>query len=125
MFEKHRQAYYNNIMLENRKNPRFRSFAQVRIPNILGGEHLLKDISITGCCIEFTVITEIQPNNRYQIEVIPEKASKLGSFELTVECRWVHGSSDSSDIGFSVIASPKGRLFQRYVDYLAYRNSLL
>ena len=110
-------------MLENRKNPRYKSFAQVRIPKFLGSENILKDISITGFCIECTVITEIQPGNQYQVEVIPEIASNLGSFELTGECKWVQSSSDSSEIGFSVTASPKGKLFQRYVDYLAYRNS--
>ena len=111
-------------MLENRRNPRYQAFAHARIPGVLDGENVLKDLSITGCCVECTVITDIQTGVKYQIEIEPEKASQIGKFELTVERMWIHSGDYSSEIGFFVSASPKGRRFQRYVDYLAYRNSL-
>ena len=114
---------YNYIMLENRKNPRFQASAHARIRGVLEGENILKDLSITGCCLECTVITDLQSNVPYQIEIEPEKASQIGKFELTVERRWIHSGDYSSEIGFFVTASPRGKQFQRYVDYLAYRNS--
>ena len=111
-------------MLENRKSPRYRAFAHVRIPGVLEGENVLKDLSVTGCCVECTVISDLQPGIQYIIEIEPEKVSQIGRFELTVERKWVHSGDYSSEIGFSVTASPKGRQFQRYVDYLSYRSSL-
>ena len=110
-------------MLENRQNPRYQASAHARIPGVLEGEVVLKDLSITGCCVECTVITDIQSNVQYEIEIEPEKASKIGKFELIVERKWIHGGDYSSEIGFFITASPKGRHFQRYVDYLAYRSS--
>ena len=110
-------------MLENRKNPRYQSLAHAKIPGLLGGEIILKDLSVTGCCVECTVVTDIQPDIRYQIEIIPEKTSRIGNFELTVERKWIRNGDYSSEIGFFILASPKGRHFQRYVDYLSYRSS--
>ncbi|GHT65223.1 hypothetical protein FACS1894110_06580 [Spirochaetia bacterium] len=106
---------------EGRKNIRYRTLARVRIHDILGEENLLKDLSVTGCCIECTSLADIQPNNQYKLEVIPEKAAKIGKFELEVEAKWVHSGAYSGEVGFAITASPKGKLFQRYVDYLSWR----
>jgi hypothetical protein len=113
-----------NTAQENRKNTRYRTLAQVRIPGVLEGESLLKDLSITGCCVECTVFVDIKPNVHYQLEIEPESAANIGNFQLVVESKWIRSGNYSSEIGFNIVASPKGKLFQRYVDYLEYRASL-
>jgi hypothetical protein len=65
----------------------------------------------------------MEPDTQCRIEVIPEDAAHIGSFELTVQSRWVRSKGYASEAGFTIVASPKGRLFQRYVDYLGYRAS--
>jgi hypothetical protein len=111
-------------MLDNRKSQRYRTLAHARVAGILEGDNLLKDLSVTGCCVECTSCADIQPNVQYRLEIIPESASQIGTFELTVQTKWIRGGGYSSDVGFVIIASPKGKLFQRYVDYLGYRSSL-
>jgi hypothetical protein len=106
---------------EQRKNRRFPSIARAKIPGVLTGDALLKDISVTGCRMEFTMQPDISVGQRYTINIIPEKKSKIGSFELVTECKWIHARDYSCDIGFDVVESPKGRAFQRYVDYLSWR----
>jgi hypothetical protein len=108
-------------MLENRKNYRYRTLARVRIPGIMEGENLLKDLSVTGCCVECTAYADIKPDAQYKMEIEPESAAKIGKFELSVETKWVRSGGYSSEVGFNIIASPKGKLFQRYVDYLTWR----
>ena len=108
-------------MLENRKTPRFQSVAHVRIPGFSGREIVLKDISITGCCVECNAVEDIQPAP-HSIEIQPETVSNIGKFELTVERKWVQCGEKTTEIGFFILASPKGRQFQRYVDYLSYRS---
>jgi hypothetical protein len=110
-------------MTDNRKSQRFQTLAHARIPGTLEGDNLLKDLSVTGCCVECTSCADIKQDARYQLEVIPESASRIGSFELTVQTKWIRAGSYSSDVGFSIVASPRGKLFQRYVDYLGYRSS--
>ena len=107
--------------VEQRKNRRFLSIARVQIPGVLAGDALLKDISITGCSMECTMIPDIAAAGRYTIKIIPEKNSKIGPFELVTECKWVHMKDYACDIGFDVLESPKGKAFQRYVDYLSWR----
>ncbi|MDR2303386.1 MAG: PilZ domain-containing protein [Treponema sp.] len=109
-------------MGENRKNLRYRTLARARIEGISGGETLLKDLSITGCCVESTMYEGIKPNTRYKIEIMPEAASNIGDFELLAESKWFRTSGYSCEIGFAILESPKGRSFQRYVDYLSWRS---
>jgi hypothetical protein len=110
-------------MLENRKNHRYRTLARARISGILEGENLLKDLSVTGCCVECTAYADIKPDTKYLMEIIPEGAAKIGNFELEVETMWIRSGGYSGEIGFNIIASPRGKLFQRYVDYLTWRSS--
>lgn len=111
-------------MLENRKNPRYRTLARARIPGILEGENLLKDLSITGCCVECTAYSDIKPNTPYRLEIEPESVANIGDFDISVESKWIRAGDYSSEVGFNIVASPKGKHFQRYVDYLSYRSSL-
>jgi len=95
------------------------------MPGVFEGEGLLKNLSITGCCIECTTAVDIKGGAAYQLQIIPESLAGIGSFELTVESRWIRTEGYSCEIGFTISAFPKGKLFQRYVDYLSWRaNSL-
>ena len=110
--------------MENRKNSRFPAIARVQIPKVISGDALLKDLSVTGCRIECTMDVEIKENSRYTITVLPEESAEIDSFDLMVECKWIHPGSDSCDIGFNIIKSPGKRDFERYVDYLSWRHNL-
>jgi hypothetical protein len=109
-------------MNESRKNLRYQSLARAKIEGISEVEILLKDLSITGCCVECTVYVDVIPNTRYKVVVMPETAAKIGDFEILVESKWIRTGGYSCEIGFVILESPKGRLFQRYVDYLAWRS---
>ncbi|MDR0784333.1 MAG: PilZ domain-containing protein [Treponema sp.] len=110
-------------MSEKRRGIRYRTIAHARVHGLFNGDALLKDISVTGCRIETTVFIEARPGTAYTLEVIPESAAKIASFELQVETRWTNAAADSYEVGFLVKASPEGKQFQRYVDYLAWRSS--
>jgi hypothetical protein len=64
---------------------------------------------------------DIKPNVSYKVEIIPEAAAEIGSFEVVTESRWIRTGGYSCEAGLRIIASPKGKLFQRYVDYLSWR----
>jgi hypothetical protein len=113
--------YHLYMNEDKRKNPRFSAQARVRIPGAFNGEALLKDISITGCCVESTMHIDAKPGAQFPMQVMCETASKIGNFELQVEVKWIRSGDYSCAVGFAIIASPKGKQFQNYVDYLAYR----
>jgi hypothetical protein len=108
-------------MFVNRKNARYPTLARALVPAVFDGEALLKDLSITGCCVEYTMFVDVRPDIPYTLKVIPDSAAKIAPFELQVESRWVRSGGYSCEIGFTISESPKGRDFQRYVDYLAWR----
>jgi hypothetical protein len=111
-------------MPEFRKSPRYRTLAHACIPGIMEGDNLLKDLSITGCCVESTVVVDLQPNTEYFIEIRPEVVSRIDKFKLQVERKWIRNDGYSTEVGFNIIASPKGKQFEHYIDYLAYRSSI-
>ncbi|MDR2068414.1 MAG: PilZ domain-containing protein [Spirochaetaceae bacterium] len=108
-------------MMEKRKQIRYTAHAQARIPEVFDGKVLLKDISVTGCGIESTMFMDIKLNHRYKMDIIPEEASKIGPFEILAEVLWIRAGGYSFEAGFAITASPKGKQFQRYVDYLSWR----
>jgi hypothetical protein len=110
-------------MPEKRKDTRYQTLASARIPGVLEDEGLVKDISVTGCRVEYTVAVDIQPHSQFELHIIPEKSSKIAKFELEVESKWIRKDGYSTDVGFLIVASPKGKHFQRYVDYLACHES--
>jgi hypothetical protein len=108
-------------MIEKRKQIRYTTQARARISAGLAGDVLVKDISVTGCGIESTVFMDIKLHHQYKIEILPEPTAKIGPFELVVEALWVRTSGYSFEAGFTIVESPKGKHFQRYVDYLSWR----
>jgi hypothetical protein len=110
-------------MFENRKSVRYPTIARAVISEIVDGEALLKDLSITGCRVEYTMFVDVKPNVPYKVQILPDSAARIDPFDLSVESRWVRADGYSCEIGFAITASPKGRDFQRYVDYLAWRST--
>ena len=110
-------------MAEQRGNTRYLTQAKVRIGGSGIEEIQLKDLSITGCRILYPGYTELELNEQYKIEIQPEGESKIGMFNLLVEAKWIKTIDLTNEIGFVVIKSPSGKLFQRYVDYLSWRYS--
>ena len=105
-------------MLEKRKNPRYGSMSHVKIPGILEGKNLLKDISITGCRVACKSALNIKTGEEYQIEIEPERALHISKFQFQAECKWIQSIGDTTELGFDIISSPKGKQFQNYVDFL-------
>jgi hypothetical protein len=108
-------------MMEKRTQIRYTTQARARITAAFDGDVLLKDISVTGCGIESTIFMDIKINARYKMEILPEEASKIGPFEILVEVLWIRMSGYFFEAGFTIVESPTGKHFQRYVDYLSWR----
>jgi hypothetical protein len=108
-------------MMEKRKHSRYVSHARVKFTDAFNVDALLKDISVIGCGIESTVFMDIKTGDRCKMEIVPEAASKIGKFEVTVEVQWIRTGGYSFEAGFTITESPKGKHFQRYVDYLSWR----
>jgi hypothetical protein len=108
---------------DKRKNRRYPSIAKAQSPEAFSGDALLKDLSITGCCIECTMRPEINTGKNYKMSIFPEENSGIGSFELVVKCKWIRTVDYSCNMGFDIVQSPRGKTFQRYVDYLSWRSA--
>jgi hypothetical protein len=111
-------------MQEKRVSPRYNALGYAHIPGVLKGELLIRNLSITGCCLEYQGdISLLKPQEIYKIEIKPEPPAKIGKFELETECKWVHQKDNTGEIGLTVTVSPHGKHFQNYVDYIAYYQS--
>jgi len=107
--------------MHDRISPRYPAQCRARIENVMEGDVALKNLSITGCCLECASnFDNLKPQVKYTIEIEPEKPSRIDIFELEVECRWIRKKHDVCEIGFQIVGSPKGKHFQNYVDFLAY-----
>ena len=110
-------------MKEQRKNARFETLAKVKIKEIGKEDFPLKDLSATGCRIEFPISKDIMPNMHLVLKIIPEKAAGIDSFTISSESKWVSVGGRGCEAGFLFLESPTGKQFQHYVDYLSWRCS--
>jgi len=107
-------------MQERRKELRSHSTGRAYVDCIPEGDIFLKNLSITGCCLECTSnAVNMKPDEVYQITVSPEGEAKISNFFIHAKCRWIHKTDSSCEIGFQITISPKGKDFQKYVDYLS------
>jgi hypothetical protein len=104
---------------EKRQTIRYRSQAWATIPGFIQENAFVKDMSVTGCCIEFKTSVKLKVGEQYTIAVSAEIETQVGRFDLLAEARWIQPRGNGCEIGFLIISSPTGKQFERYVDYLA------
>lgn len=110
-------------MIDLRRNIRYVSFARARIEGLHEGEALLRDLSVTGFRLEFTAAVAFDPQKACCITIVPETKAAVDAFDLQAKPEWSRAGYDTFEVGFSITASPKGKTFQRYVDYLSWISS--
>ena len=110
-------------MTEQREKVRLVALAKIDLEALKEGKTLLKNISITGCCLLCPISTNIELNTKYGLEITPEGSAEIDLFDLLAESRWIRACAGFFEIGFFILESPKGDQFLRYVDYLSWRCS--
>ena len=108
-------------MPEQRKDTRYETLVKVQIEGKDDIETYLKDISVTGCRVECKAFPNIEYNAMYKLKITPENTPHTEAFVLEVIPRWVRAGNYSCEIGFFIMEFPKGKQFQSYVDFLAWR----
>ncbi len=112
-----------NVMTELRKNVRYPSYARARVDELFAGDAVVKDLSVTGCRLEFTAAVAFSRETPCRITIVPEDKSAIDSFQIEARAQWSRASYDTFEIGFAIETSPKGKAFQRYVDYLSWLST--
>jgi hypothetical protein len=87
----------------------------------MNSEALLKDISVSGCCVTSDDFLDVVPKTRYIIDITPEKGAHIEKFELDIESRWIRTNKLFSESGFIIAIRPEDRRLEQYVEYLAKR----
>ncbi|MDR2446133.1 MAG: PilZ domain-containing protein [Treponema sp.] len=113
--KKQKQEEVEKRPAENRRAVRFSSMASVRI-NGFEGEALLKDINTSGLCMESVTYATLDLNETYVMSISPEPSFGVETFDLKVKVQWLRSSAALFSTGFSIVESPHGRAFQKYLD---------
>ncbi|MDR2607973.1 MAG: PilZ domain-containing protein [Treponema sp.] len=96
--------------------PRYSSVAFIEV-NDFEGRALLKNISVTGFCMQSKTYANLIPGEKYIMHIFPEKSAGLKVIEAEVEVRWVRSEVSRFDVGL-LIAKSSGRDMEKYIDYL-------
>jgi hypothetical protein len=107
---------------EQRRSPRYRSLAGIRI-NGYEGQALLKDINAGGFCMQSRTFVSLTPGVRYTINITPE--ANLAAFTLVVEVCWVRSDVSRFEAGFALVEQPKENSFETYINYLKSHKTAL
>jgi hypothetical protein len=102
--------------------PRYDSFASIRV-NGFEGEALLKNISITGFCMESKTFANLRLGEKYLIQVTPESTAGLVKFEVEVEVRWVRSEVSKFDVGLQLTKTQSHKDLEKYINFLKLKTS--
>jgi hypothetical protein len=97
--------------------PRYDSFAAIRV-NGFEGEALLKNVSITGFCMESRTVANLKPGEKYFIQVIPESSTGLTQFDVEVEVRWARSEVSKFDVGLLLTQTQSQKELEKYINFL-------
>jgi hypothetical protein len=101
--------------IPGRKEARYPARAQVRIAD---SELVLKDVSLSGGCIQSKELLDIAPNGNYTIMIIPEEESLVERFKVDVLSRWVRMKRTGTESGFIIVFPPGSGVIERYIEFL-------
>ena len=112
-------------MNEKRKHVRYTTTANIRLAGDDYPAYFLKDISIAGCCIKYPADQAVvfRLNEEYTVTLLPEPEAMVKSFDLKLEPCWIDDKDGFHEAGCFITGFPKGKLYQRFADYLAWRAS--
>jgi hypothetical protein len=108
-------------VFQERKAPRFASNAGISIEGF-EGEGLLKNVSVSGCCLESVTYAAITPNQTYRVKIIPGADEKMEPFNIKLVANWIKSSETLFEAGFSLEESERNPLPKRYVELLQMRG---
>jgi hypothetical protein len=102
--------------IPGRKEARYPARAQVRMAD---SELVLKDVSLSGGCIQSKELLDIVPNGNYTIMIIPEEESLVERFKVNVLSRWVRMKRTGTESGFIIVFPPGSGVIERYIEFLS------
>jgi hypothetical protein len=119
MFFKKKKEELNDqfAVFQEREMPRFAANGGISIEGF-EGEGLLKNISISGCCLESVTYVAITPNQAYQVTLKPGECTNMESFTLKLLVNWTKSSETLFEAGFSLEEGRKNPLLERYAEQL-------
>jgi len=111
---------------DKRISPRYRAICRAHINSKMECDAKLLNLSITGCCLECKENSDmLELHHVYKVDIEPERTAHIDEFVLEAECKWIRKKNEICEVGFQIVAFPKGKSFQSYVDYLSYSSTLV
>ena len=109
MFFKKKEEELNDqlAVFQMRETPRFASGAGISIEGF-EGEGLVRNISMTGCCMESVTYVAIKPNDVYQVRIIPGANEKIEPFTMKLTVTWIKSCETLFEAGFHVEGGQAG-----------------
>ncbi|GHU22287.1 hypothetical protein FACS1894164_04350 [Spirochaetia bacterium] len=101
--------------MDKRKDTRFSTVASVSI-NGFEGEALIRDISPHGFGMVSKTFILLNPDEHYQMRIIPESSLNVSAFSITVTLRWSRSTTDYFMAGFGIIDSAAEPLLLKYIN---------
>ena len=109
-------------VFQTRNTPRFASGAGISIEGF-EGEGLVRNVSMTGCCMESVTYVAVKPDDIYQVRIIPDADEKKEPFTAKLVVTWIKSSETLFEAGFHVEADQiESSPIRRYAEALRDRG---
>jgi hypothetical protein len=118
-FRKKKGEYLSDQQAVYRKRgaPRYSLNAGIEVEGF-EGEGSLKNISISGCCMESSTYVSIKPDEVYKVIIKPDTSDNMEPFSYKVKATWTKSSETLFQAGFTLENSQNNTQMKEYVEIL-------
>jgi hypothetical protein len=122
LFKKKKEELNDQFaVFQERGLPRFASIGSISVEGF-EGEGLLKNVGLSGCCLESVTYVAVEPNRVYQATIKPSADINMKPFNLGLVVKWTKSCETFFEAGFSVEGGKKNPFLDRYVKQLRVRG---
>lgn len=106
------------MIIDKRKHNRIAEIGKVESQDLCLFPGVLVDVSKVGCRVRFPSSFLVDTDMDYELKLSPVRQDFVDPLFITVKPVWQSSSLDSTEIGFSIINSQSGKLFESYIEKL-------
>ena len=112
------QVHSKRMIVDKRKHSRIAEIGKIEAQDLCLFPGVLVDISKVGCRVRFPTSFLVDTDFDYELKLSSVRQDFVDPLFITVKPIWQNSSTDSTEIGFSIINSQNSKMFDAYIDKL-------
>ena len=112
------QVHSKQMIVDKRKDSRISEIGKVESQDLCLFPGVLVDVSKNGCRVRFPTSFLVDTELEYELKLSSVRQDFVDPLFFTVKPIWQKSSTDSTEVGFSILNSQNSKMFNAFIEKL-------